>query len=364
MTGPLLRVRDLRTAFEDPGGLVRAVDGVSLSLDEGETLGLVGESGCGKSVTALSLLRLLPEPPARIRPGSSVRLRGEEVLEASERRLRDLRGGEVGFVFQEPMTSLNPVFPVGEQIAEALRRHRGLSGSALRDEVVRLLDRVGIAEPERRRRAYPHQLSGGMRQRVMIALAISCRPSLLIADEPTTALDVTVQKQVLELLASLQRESGMALLLISHDLGVVARVADRVAVMYAGRIVEEATAAELFARPRHPYTEGLLLAVPRPERRVRRLATIPGAVPEPTAWPAGCRFHPRCPYRWDRCADEEPPLLEETEGAGRRARCWLLEEPGRRRGAGFGARADAGASDAARPPGAEPEVPQGDRSVP
>ncbi|HKK26626.1 MAG TPA: ABC transporter ATP-binding protein [Gemmatimonadota bacterium] len=332
MTAPLLEVEDLRTWFggasgEGGGREARAVDGVSFRLGAGETLGLVGESGCGKSVTALSLLRLVPEPPGRILPGSSVRLRGEELLEAPPERLREVRGGEIAMVFQEPMTSLNPVLPVGRQVAEGIRRHRGLGAREAQRETVRLLDRVGITEPEERRRAYPHQLSGGMRQRVMIAMALACRPSILVADEPTTALDVTVQAQILELLADLQAELGMAILLITHDLGIVAQVADRVAVMYAGRIVEEAPVEALYSRPLHPYTEGLLAAVPDPDRPSERLAAIEGRVPDPAHWPEGCRFRPRCPHAWERCVSEPGLLAGE---AGRRARCWLVEEPVRR----------------------------------
>jgi len=304
------------------------VDGVSFRLEAGETLGLVGESGCGKSVTALSLLRLVPDPPGRVMPGSSVRLRGEDLLEADAERLREVRGGEIAMVFQEPMTSLNPVLTVGRQVDEGIRRHRGLGAREAAEETVRLLGRVGIPEPEERRRAYPHQLSGGMRQRVMIAMALACRPSILVADEPTTALDVTVQAQILELLADLQREMGMAILLITHDLGIVAQVADRVAVMYAGKIVEEADVETLYRRPLHPYTEGLLAAVPDLDRRRDRLAAIPGRVPDPARWPEGCRFRPRCPHAWGRCG-EEPGLLE--AGGDRRARCWLVREPARRR---------------------------------
>ncbi|HKK07942.1 MAG TPA: ABC transporter ATP-binding protein, partial [Gemmatimonadota bacterium] len=285
---PLLEVEDLRTWFRGPGGDARAVDGVSFRLEAGETLGLVGESGCGKSVTALSLLRLVPDPPGRVMPGSSVRLRGEDLLEADAERLREVRGGEIAMVFQEPMTSLNPVLTVGRQVDEGIRRHRGLGAREAAEETVRLLGRVGIPEPEERRRAYPHQLSGGMRQRVMIAMALACRPSILVADEPTTALDVTVQAQILELLADLQREMGMAILLITHDLGIVAQVADRVAVMYAGKIVEEADVETLYRRPLHPYTEGLLAAVPDLDRRRDRLAAIPGRVPDPARWPEGC----------------------------------------------------------------------------
>ncbi len=327
-TPPLLEVSDLRTWFRTGEGVARAVDGVSFRLGEGETLGLVGESGCGKSVTALSLTRLVDEPPAEIRPGSSVRLRGEELLEASERRLREVRGGEIAMVFQEPSTSLNPVLTVGDQVIEALRRHRGLRGGAARREAAALLERVGIPDAADRLDDFPHQLSGGQKQRVMIAMALACRPSVLVADEPTTALDVTVQAQILALLRSLQEEHDMALLLISHDLGVVAETADRVAVMYAGRIVEEATAVGLFDEPVHPYTRSLLAAVPDVERPRDRLRAVGGEVPRATRWPEGCRFHPRCPHAWDRCSAGEPDLLE----AGRsRARCWLAEEPGRRR---------------------------------
>jgi oligopeptide/dipeptide ABC transporter ATP-binding protein len=329
MESPLLAVEELRTWFRGPGEVARAVDGVSFRLDAGRTLGLVGESGCGKSVTALSVLGLVPGPTGRVESGSSVRLRGEELVGADEARLREIRGGEIGMVFQEPMTSLNPVLTIGRQVEEGIRRHRGLGAGEARSEAIRMLGRVGIPEPAERIRAYPHQLSGGMRQRVMIAMALACRPSVLIADEPTTALDVTVQAQILELLLDLQRELGMAILLITHDLGVVAQVAERVAVMYAGRIVEEAPVETLFRAPSHPYTEGLLAAVPDPDRPVRRLAAIPGGVPDPAAWPEGCRFHPRCAHGWDRCRGAEPGLLETTTGS--RARCWLVEEPARRR---------------------------------
>ncbi len=346
---PLLEVEDLRTWFHTPEGVARAVDGVSFRLEAGETLGLVGESGCGKSVTALSLTRLVDEPPAEIRPGSSVRLRGEELLEAPERRLRRVRGGEIAMVFQEPSTSLNPVLTVGDQVMEALAEHRDLSGDAARREAAALLDRVGIPDAGARLDAHPHQLSGGQKQRVMIAMALACRPSVLVADEPTTALDVTVQAQILALLRSLQEEHGMALLLISHDLGVVAETADRVAVMYAGRIVEEAPAPSLFRGPVHPYARSLLAAVPDVERRRRRLRAVGGTVPRATRWPDGCRFHPRCPHAWERCGGEEPPALAAGDG---RARCWLVEEPERRRpeddpldgGAGGGRGAADGAS--------------------
>ncbi len=332
MSEPVLQVEDLRVYFDTDEGESRAVDGVSLDIRPGETLGLVGESGCGKSITALSILGLVPSPPSRTLTGSSVRLRGEELLGAPGARLRRVRGAEIAMIFQEPMTSLNPVYRVGHQIAEAVRTHRRATRADLRAEVLHLLERVGLPDPERARRAYPHELSGGMRQRVMVAMAIACGPSLLIADEPTTALDVTIQAQILELLDSFRRESGMALLLISHDLAVVSQVADRVAVMYAGQIVEEAATPDLFRRPTHPYTEGLLRAVPSIDARAERLVVIPGRVPHATRWPPGCRFHPRCPWAWERCEERLPPLLD--AGAAR-ARCWLAEEPDNRIGAGF-----------------------------
>ena len=337
---PLLEVRELRTYFATERGEARAVDRVSFEVHSGETVALVGESGCGKSVTALSVLRLLPEPPARLLAGSSVRLRGEELTSAPESRMREIRGGAISMIFQEPMTSLNPLFTIGHQVAEAIVVHRaaapgsGEGWRAARRTAVEWLDRVGIPDPARRYGYYPHQLSGGMRQRVMIAMALATRPSLLIADEPTTALDVTVQGQILQLLASLQRELGTAILLITHDLGVVAQVADRVLVMYGGQVVEEAPVDALFHIPRHPYSEGLLLAVPDLDARRARLAEIPGTVPHASAWPSGCRFRPRCPYAWSRC-EEEPPLAPVGSDDTPRARCWLAAEPERRRGSGF-----------------------------
>jgi len=267
----LLTVRDLRTWFHTDQGVARAVDGVSFDVRSGETLGIVGESGCGKTVTSLSILGLLPTPPARIHDGSSIRFDGRELVGLGERGMRALRGNEISMIFQEPMSSLNPVYTVGSQIAEALRLHRGLDRKGARTEVVRLLSEVGIAEPDRRVDEYPHQLSGGMRQRVMIAMALSCEPKLLIADEPTTALDVTIQAQILELLAALRRRHGMAVLLITHDLGVVAEVCDRVVVMYAGQVVETGTVHEIFADPRHPYTRGLLDSLPSVDDPGQRL---------------------------------------------------------------------------------------------
>jgi peptide/nickel transport system ATP-binding protein len=340
----LLDVANLRTWFHTESGLARAVDGVTFHVDAGEVVGIVGESGCGKSVTSLSIMQLIPRPPGEIVEGSSIRLRGEELVGASERRLRDMRGNDVAMIFQEPMTSLNPVYTVGNQIGEALRLHRQVRKRQARERAVEMLRLVGIPNPEERVDSYPHQLSGGQRQRVMIAMALSCEPDLLIADEPTTALDVTIQAQILELLGELRTRLGMAVILITHDLGVVAEVCDRVLVMYAGQIVEHGTVEQIFRDPRHPYTEGLLAAVPRLGRRHDRLAVIPGTVPSPAAWPVGCRFHPRCPYGWELCVREHPPLLDvrdqpagsDAHGiagdpAGRVARCWLEEHPHRRR---------------------------------
>jgi len=316
----LLSVRDLRTWFFTDQGVAKAVDGVSFDVRAGETLGIVGESGCGKTVTSLSVLGLLPQPPARVMEGSSVRLRGEELIGSGERRMRALRGNEISMIFQEPMSSLNPVYKIGGQIAESLRLHRGMDRKAARAEAVRLLAEVGLSEPERRVDEYPHQLSGGMRQRVMIAMALSCEPSLLIADEPTTALDVTVQAQILELLAELRGKFGMAVLLITHDLGVVAEVCDRVVVMYAGQIVETGTVYDIFGEPAHPYTRGLLDSLPSVEDPGKRLDSIPGTVPNPIDWPTGCRFRARCPLATEGC--ELPQDLVELGEEGRTARCW------------------------------------------
>jgi peptide/nickel transport system ATP-binding protein/oligopeptide transport system ATP-binding protein len=320
---PLLSVRDLRTWFYTDQGIARAVDGVSFDVRAGETLGIVGESGCGKTVTSLSILGLLPQPPARVEAGSAIRFAGEELVGVGERRLRALRGNEISMIFQEPMSSLNPVYTVGDQIGEALRLHKGLDRRAARAESIRLLGEVGIAEPERRVDEYPHQLSGGMRQRVMIAMALSCEPRLLIADEPTTALDVTIQAQILDLLAALRRKLGMAVLLITHDLGVVAEVCDRVVVMYAGQVVETGDVYEIFADPKHPYTRGLLDSLPSIDNPGQRLNSIPGTVPNPTAWPAGCRFQERCDRATSGC-EVAQDLVE--LGAGRAARCWRVDQ--------------------------------------
>ncbi len=331
MPEPVLRVHDLKTYFvTDRGsGTARAVDGVSFELAAGETLGIVGESGCGKTVMSLSILRLIPEPPGHILPGSFIEFEGHNLLTLPARELRAVRGNRIAMVFQEPMTSLNPVLPIGAQVAEAALVHQKLSRADARKQTIDLLRLVGIPDPETRVDDYPHQLSGGMRQRVMIAMALICHPQILIADEPTTALDVTIQAQILDLLGRLRHELNMAVLLITHDLGVVAGSADRVVVMYAGQVVETAATRALFATPQHPYTEGLLASIPRLDQPRERLRSIPGSVPPATAWPAGCRFHPRCPYAWDKCRTEEPPLLE-TGAAGHTARCWLVAEPARR----------------------------------
>jgi oligopeptide/dipeptide ABC transporter ATP-binding protein len=310
---PLLAVEDLRVVFGPPGREQVAVDGVSLTLGPGEVLGIVGESGCGKSLTALSILRLIPNPPGRI-AGGRILLRGQDLARADEASMNRIRGKEISMIFQEPMTALNPVFRVGEQIAETLRVHDGLSRADARARALHLLDRVGIGNARQRLDQYPHELSGGMRQRIMIAIALACRPQILIADEPTTALDVTIQAQILLLLRDLQRELGMAVLLITHDLGVVAQVVDRVVVMYAGRIVEEGSAAEVFERPSHPYTRLLLQSIPSLDQQQERLQTIPGMVPSLSNLPPGCRFHPRCPDARPACRERAPASFEVAPG--------------------------------------------------
>lgn len=309
----LLRIENLRTYLATYRGVVRAVDGVSLTILEGETLGLVGESGCGKSMLALSILGLYPKPQGRIVEGK-IEFEGEDLVQKSEEELRRIRGRRISMIFQEPMTSLDPVFPVGEGIVEVLMLHRGLTRTEAQREAIRLLRMVRIPEPERRMYQYPHQLSGGMRQRVMIAQVLACRPKLLIADEPTTALDVTVQAQILELITALKEETKTAVLLITHDLGIVAEHCQRVAVMYAGTIVEKSDIFSLFTRPLHPYTRALLGALPRLDGKRSRLEAIPGSVPDLIAPPSGCRFHPRCRERIPRCSEEEPRLREVERG--------------------------------------------------
>jgi peptide/nickel transport system ATP-binding protein len=316
---PLLTVEDLRVVFEgDRGTATEAVSGVSFSLAPGRTLGIVGESGCGKSVTALSIMRLLPKAGTRV--SGSVTFEGRELFGLPERQMQDLRGNRVAMIFQEPMTSLNPSFTVGDQIGEALVRHRGLSASAARRTAIEMLERVRIPSPQMRVDEYPHKFSGGMRQRVMIAMALACAPTLLIADEPTTALDVTIQAQILDLLRKLREETGTAIILITHDLGVVAETCDDVAVMYAGEIVEMAPAQALFSAPEHPYTVGLLGSIPLIGATRERLTTISGSVPLLSGRFAGCRFADRCPFADARCRTQPPPLA--AVGPGRLSRCW------------------------------------------
>ena len=327
MTTPLLELENLHTFFYTDTGVARAVDGVSFAVGVGETVGVVGESGCGKSVTALSILRLV-RPPGRIEPGSVMRFEGKDLMALDEQDMRHVRGNRIAMVFQEPMTALNPVFTIGDQIGEVARVHAGMSKRESLEKAVEMLKLVGIPAPEQRADEYPHQLSGGMRQRVVIAMALVMNPALVIADEPTTALDVTIQAQILELLADLTRRLGTSVLLITHDLGVVAENCTRVIVMYAGEVVEEAATSDLFASAHHPYTEGLLGAMPRVGGEKDRLATIPGTVPPPTDWPKGCRFRDRCPYSWERCETEHPPLYQ--IGGGHTSRCHLAEEPERR----------------------------------
>ena len=326
---PLLEVEGLKTHFFTRDGVVRAVDGVSFSVDAGETLAIVGESGCGKSVTSLSILRLIASPPGRIVEGS-LRFEGRDLLGLSEAEMRDIRGNVISMIFQEPMTSLNPVLTIGRQIAETLTLHRGLGRTAAYARAVEMLAMVNIPEPARRVREYPHQLSGGMRQRVMIAMALACSPRLLIADEPTTALDVTIQAQILDLMRGLKEKTGAAIVLITHDLGVVAEMAQRVVVMYAGRKVEEARVGDLFARPRHPYTRGLLNSIPRLGEAAtgarKRLEEIRGVVPSMREAIPGCVFAPRCAHATDRCRQEYPPL--ELKADGHTVACWEADRLG------------------------------------
>ena len=320
---PLLSVRGLTTTFRAEEGAFDAVRDMSFDLGEGEVLGIVGESGSGKSVTALSILRLIPDPPGQI-TGGEIIFRGEDLLKVSPRRMRQIRGGEISMIFQEPMTSLNPVFPIGDQIIETIRLHERISRRAARDRAIELLDRVGIAMPAQRLTEYPHELSGGMRQRAMIAIALSCNPRLLLADEPTTALDVTIQAQILDLLGDLREEFGTAIVLITHDLGVVAQYVDRVIVMYCGRVIEQAPVEQLFESPQHPYTEGLLGSIPSLDGDGDRLQAIPGTVPSPLELPSGCRFRPRCGYARDACGLVDPPLI--SAAPGHQAACIRLTD--------------------------------------
>jgi len=318
---PLLEVKNLKTWFYTPDGIVKAVNGVSFTLNEGEALGLVGESGCGKSVSAMSLMRLIPTPPGRIVEGEVI-FDGRDLIKLNDEGIRRIRGNDIAMIFQDPMTSLNPVLTIGRQIGEALELHKGMNGDQARKRTIELLELVGIPSAKSRHDDYPHQFSGGMRQRVMIAMALSCDPKLLIADEPTTALDVTIQAQILDLIMQLRKELGMAVIMITHDLGVVAGVADKINVMYAGYIVESAPAEDLFSKPRHPYTLGLLRSIPRiDEPRKEKLIPIEGLPPDLIDAPVGCPFVPRCTYKVDRCVEENPSL--EPVEPGHSIACWV-----------------------------------------
>ncbi|MGG2995396.1 ABC transporter ATP-binding protein [Paenibacillus sp. PDC88] len=319
----LLEISGLRTEFTTPGGVIKAVDGVSFTVRKGETLGIVGESGCGKSITSLSIMQLLPKRVGRVAAGE-IRFEGKNLLTASRREMRQIRGNRIAMIFQEPMTSLNPVFKVGKQVSEAARYHLKIGKQEARRRVVEMLAKVGIPRPEKIFDQYPHQLSGGMRQRVMIAMAMVCNPSLLIADEPTTALDVTIQAQILDLMRDLQSKEGTSIMMITHDLGVVAEMCDRVVIMYAGQVVEETDVKTLFREPRHPYTRGLLASLPQLAGDADRLKSIPGQVPNPLEMPSGCRFAPRCPMRVERCEQAEPELKEIAPG--HLCRCLLEQE--------------------------------------
>jgi len=324
MSKKLLEVSDLKTHFFTDDGVVKAVDGVSFSIEEGETFGLVGESGCGKSVTALSIIRLISDPPGKIVDGK-IYLEGEDLVKKSEKEMQKVRGNKISMIFQEPMTSLDPVFTIGSELMEVIQLHQDLDKKEARKKAIKMLRIVGIPEPEKRIKEYPHQLSGGMRQRAMIAMALSCNPQLLIADEPTTALDVTIQAQILRLMDKLKEDFSAAVLLITHDLGVIAETCENVAVMYAGKIVEYGSVEDIFENPLHPYTVGLNKAIPRLDIDTERLQIIEGTVPNLIEMPPGCKFHPRCPYAMDICAKEEPPL-KKREG-NHLSRCYLEELP-------------------------------------
>lgn len=322
MKNKLLEISNLKTYFFSDSGQVPAVNGVDLNINEGETLGVVGESGCGKSVTSLSVMRLLAHTPGRVVDGT-IRFEGRDLLSLSESEMRQVRGNEIAMIFQEPMTSLNPVFKIGEQIGEAVQLHLKYDKKKAREHVIKMLKLVGIPRAEELIDEYPYQLSGGMRQRIMIAMAMSCEPTLLIADEPTTALDVTIQAQILELMKKLKEEKGTAIMLITHDLGVVAEMCDRVVVMYAGKVVEEADVFEIFENPKHPYTKGLLNSVPKLGQKSNRLESIPGNVPTPANLPKGCKFAPRCSQAMDICREQDPDLLQIAEG--HQCRCFLYQ---------------------------------------
>lgn len=322
MSEKLLEVKNLKTYFYTDEGVVKSVDDVSFDVEKGKTLGIVGESGCGKSITSLSIMQLVETPPGKI-VGGEIIYQGENLLEKNKDQMRKIRGGEIAMIFQEPMTSLNPVFTVGKQIMEALRLHTDLDKEKAKERAIEMLKLVKIPLPEKRFNEYPHQLSGGMRQRVMIAMALSCNPKLLICDEPTTALDVTIQAQILDLMNQLKKETGTSILFITHDLGVVAEVCDDVAVMYCGRVVERGDVKTIFANPSHPYTKGLLGSIPRLGDAGKELKSIPGNVPNPKYMPKGCKFEPRCPYASEKCREEEPGFFQIEEG--HISRCWLCE---------------------------------------
>ncbi|SFL35872.1 ABC transporter ATP-binding protein [Halanaerobium salsuginis] len=319
----LVEVKNLQTYFYTEEGVVKAVDGVDYEIYPGETLGIVGESGCGKSVTSLSIMRLVESPPGKIE-GGVINFQGKDLTKLSEKEMRKIRGNDISMIFQEPMTSLNPVYTVGDQIIEAIMLHKGVKRKEARQQAIEMLQKVGIPLPEQRVDEYPHQLSGGMRQRVMIAMALSCDPQLLIADEPTTALDVTIQAQILELMNSLKESYGMAIMMITHDLGVIAEVSDRVAVMYAGKVVEYTDVDSLFEDPKHPYTWGLMNSIPKLDKDVERLEAIPGSVPSPLNFPEGCKFNTRCPLAEGKCFTDEPELIDAE--AGHKVRCWRYKD--------------------------------------
>ncbi|WP_027963072.1 ABC transporter ATP-binding protein [Halalkalibacillus halophilus] len=323
MSDVILELNELHTHFFTDSGEVPAVDGVSFKLHKGEVVGVVGESGCGKSVTSLSVMQLVPNPPGRIVSGE-VNFKGENIAVAREKRMKEIRGNEIAMIFQEPMTSLNPVYSIGNQLIEAVRMHKKVSKKEARNKAIEMLEIVGIPRPSEVVDEFPHQLSGGMRQRVMIAMAMSCDPEVLIADEPTTALDVTIQAQILDLMRNLNKEQDTAILLITHDLGVVAEMCDRVVVMYSGQVVEEGTVREILKDPKHPYTKGLIRSLPKLYEKEQKLYSIPGTVPKPSMDHVGCRFAPRCEFAWDRCVEENPDLYE--LGAERKARCFLYDE--------------------------------------
>ncbi len=311
--GNLLEVKDLRTYFYTDDGVVKAVDGVEFEVKAGETIGIVGESGCGKSITAMSILRLIQSPPGKIVSGE-ILFEGEDLVKVSEKRIREIRGNSISMIFQEPMTSLNPVFTAGYQIEEILKLHQNLDEKEAREKAIEMIRMVGIPNPERIADEYPHQLSGGMRQRIMIAMALACRPKMLIADEPTTALDVTIQAQILDLMNDLKEKLNTSIMLITHDLGVIAEMADHVIVMYSGKVVEDAPTIELFENPKHPYTIGLMSSIPSLAKEGQRLETIPGVVPNPLYLPKGCYFHPRCKYATSECREVQPELVEIAPG--------------------------------------------------